>query len=241
MNAFNLESQIAEWRKRIELNHQESLDELESHLRDEIARLRNSGLSEKEQFRTAVESLGKPEMLKEEFAKLNRQRFWNFWRTPSIALKVLGAWFVLMGLSGLSFLPPISMENFSVALTRALICMGLCGAQIVIGIGLMRRTELYRWYALGWIALFFAISVSSLHPLNGMLQHLIYYKFQFGAETLSRIESLSRWQLVFFTRFADFRHVTDFLSPAILVWGAWLLTRPDTRQMFNRDAAVQTT
>jgi hypothetical protein len=104
----------------------------------------------------------------------------------------------------------------------------------------MRRVNFWRWCALGWIVLFLAVSVSSLHPLNGMLQHFVYYKFQFGGDALSRIESLSHWQLVlFFTRFADFRHVTDFLSPAILLWGAWLLTRQHVRQTFDRNSTTQ--
>src|SRR5262245_39587046 len=70
---FNLEQAIAEWRKRMVaagITTPESLDELESHLREEIAQQMELGLDADQAFEAAVEKLGQPGALKGEFAKL---------------------------------------------------------------------------------------------------------------------------------------------------------------------------
>ena len=50
------------------------LQELESHLRDEIERQTKSGLSETEAFETAVQKLGQPQVVQSEFKKVEEER-----------------------------------------------------------------------------------------------------------------------------------------------------------------------
>ncbi|MGB3860905.1 MAG: ABC transporter permease, partial [Candidatus Aminicenantaceae bacterium] len=69
---FELEKAIKKWRKDLHTN--ESLEdgyieELESHLRDEIERLKESGLIEEEAFERAVERVGTPDSIGAEFFK----------------------------------------------------------------------------------------------------------------------------------------------------------------------------
>lgn len=54
----------------------ENLYELETHLRDAIAPLRGSGLSDEEAFIIAAKRLGKNSQLEAEFAKQNRRSVW---------------------------------------------------------------------------------------------------------------------------------------------------------------------
>jgi hypothetical protein len=53
------------------------LEELESHLKDEIEQLMNKGLSEKEAFWVATSRLGNTEELPEEYAKANSRAVWR--------------------------------------------------------------------------------------------------------------------------------------------------------------------
>jgi hypothetical protein len=68
---FDLEQAIAEWRERMSdggLRHPEILEELESHLREELESQIRAGRSPEEAFDAAVEHVGRADVLKHEFA-----------------------------------------------------------------------------------------------------------------------------------------------------------------------------
>lgn len=70
---FDLELSITTWRRQMRARGNKSsdvLDELESHLREEVARQMLSGAGAQEAFESAVDSFGPPEALRVEFAKL---------------------------------------------------------------------------------------------------------------------------------------------------------------------------
>jgi len=69
---FDLDEAISEWRRRMlaaGIKTPVPLDELESHLRDDIEQRRESGLSEEEGFERAIEEIGQAPALHKEFAK----------------------------------------------------------------------------------------------------------------------------------------------------------------------------
>jgi hypothetical protein len=70
---FNLESSITAWRSQmlaVGIHSPVPLDELESHLRDEIQHHLESGLDAPTAFETAIQKIGKPTVLKKEFSKV---------------------------------------------------------------------------------------------------------------------------------------------------------------------------
>jgi len=70
---FNLEQSIAEWRRQMlaaGINNSSVLDELECHLREDVERGMQSGLSGEAAFQAAVKQIGLPVSLKREFAKV---------------------------------------------------------------------------------------------------------------------------------------------------------------------------
>ena len=75
-----VESQIAEWRayvaKAPAVNGTD-VDELEAHLRDQIAELDAAGLTEDESFLVAVKRMGDVDTLSREFAREHRGRLWK--------------------------------------------------------------------------------------------------------------------------------------------------------------------
>ena len=60
------------------------LEELESHLREEIERQMKSGLDERAAFQVAVQQIGKANMLKNEFEKVDGAKELRAWRLIQI-------------------------------------------------------------------------------------------------------------------------------------------------------------
>jgi len=76
---FDLNGAIQQWREN--LGHSpafrhESLDELESHMRDSVAKLQTQGLAPDEAFTVAVKRIGEDQPLTTEFAKVNSNSIW---------------------------------------------------------------------------------------------------------------------------------------------------------------------
>ncbi len=72
---FDLEQSIEEWRRQMlaaGIQTPVPLEELESHLRDEIERQVKSGLSEPIAFEVSVKQVGQPQSLRNEFKKVER-------------------------------------------------------------------------------------------------------------------------------------------------------------------------
>lgn len=71
---FNLDQAIADWCRQLAaagITAVEVLDELESHLRDEIERQLTAGTEPQRAFEIAAQQLGRVELLKTEFAKIH--------------------------------------------------------------------------------------------------------------------------------------------------------------------------
>jgi hypothetical protein len=75
---FNLEQAISEWRRQMQaagVKNPDVADELESHLREDVARQVQSGESEEQAFEAAVQRVGEASLLKQEFAKLSGKKW----------------------------------------------------------------------------------------------------------------------------------------------------------------------
>lgn len=83
MTAFvdqQLEEQIAEWRayvRRRQALHRPDVEELEGHLRDQLAALTEAGLTSDEAFLVAVKRMGSLDELSREFARAHSERLWK--------------------------------------------------------------------------------------------------------------------------------------------------------------------
>src|SRR5690349_11105620 len=95
----NLEEKIAEWRRQMAasgIKSQGVLDELESHLREDVERRARHGVSLETCFKAAVEAIGQTALLKTEFAKLGGFHEARQGKLIGIALCVLAAAFSLL-------------------------------------------------------------------------------------------------------------------------------------------------
>ena len=75
-----LEEQIAQWRSYVrhrQVLHGPDVEELEGHLRDQLAALGEAGLSGDEAFLVAVKRMGSLDALSREFARAHSERLWK--------------------------------------------------------------------------------------------------------------------------------------------------------------------
>src|SRR4051812_13072466 len=75
-----LEDQIAEWRayvRRRQALYRSDVEELEGHLRDQLASLTEAGLTGDEAFLVAVKRMGNLDELSREFARVHSERLWK--------------------------------------------------------------------------------------------------------------------------------------------------------------------
>src|SRR6058998_3556955 len=75
-----LEEQIAQWRayvRRRQALHGPDVEELEGHLRDQLAALTEAGLAADEAFLIAVKRMGSLDALSREFARAHSERLWK--------------------------------------------------------------------------------------------------------------------------------------------------------------------
>jgi hypothetical protein len=75
-----LEEQVAQWReylRRRQAVQGPDVEELESHLRDQLAALKESGLSDGEAFLVAVKRMGSLDALSRDFARAHSERLWK--------------------------------------------------------------------------------------------------------------------------------------------------------------------
>jgi hypothetical protein len=80
------ETWIGDWRAALQRGgavDDTDADELESHLRDQIAELENVGLTDAEAFQIAVGRLGKVDQLTAEYAREHGDRMWKQLRAPA--------------------------------------------------------------------------------------------------------------------------------------------------------------
>src|SRR5688500_13241387 len=76
----SLEGQIEQWRsylRRRQAIRPVDAEELEDHLRGEVAALRGAGLSENEAFLVAVKRMGAVDAISNEFAREHSERLWK--------------------------------------------------------------------------------------------------------------------------------------------------------------------
>ncbi len=86
---FNLEKSILAWQQQMlvaGIKTPVPLEELEIHLREEIERQMKSGLNDQNAFEISVQRIGKPQPLKSEFKKIERQ----FMKTMKIVGGIVG-------------------------------------------------------------------------------------------------------------------------------------------------------
>ncbi|HUR49716.1 MAG TPA: permease prefix domain 1-containing protein [Acidimicrobiales bacterium] len=98
MSAEATESQIAEWRTYVAdaaAVNGHDVEELETHLRDQIAELNAAGLAADEAFLIAVKRMGDLDTLSREFAREHRGRLWKqlVLRSDDEAATAAAGWF----------------------------------------------------------------------------------------------------------------------------------------------------
>jgi hypothetical protein len=96
---FDLEKSIAEWRHQMlaaGIKTPVPLEELESHLRDEIERQAESGLSPAKAFRAAVQKIGAAQGIQSEFRKVEAAKEGRQWQRMQILFVAFTGFFPIL-------------------------------------------------------------------------------------------------------------------------------------------------
>src|SRR5689334_5834145 len=100
---FNLDHAITEWRRQMiagGIKTPVPLDELESHLREDIERQTKSGLREAEAFRISVEKMGQARVIESEFKKVEAIKEERDWKLKQKLILICVS-VISLGMSGL--------------------------------------------------------------------------------------------------------------------------------------------
>jgi hypothetical protein len=162
---FDLEQSIAEWRKQMlaaGIKSPVPLEELESHLREEIERRIQSGTSDQEAFQQTVLQIGHAKELKTEFAKSGGWLSWLGSDTFTTVNRILGIlWLMLCSLAFVTIwrevFRHISRQGWeNVGVLMGLSLLAAYGAGIGGSVLVICGTRLGRW-TLGAVAVLFAL------------------------------------------------------------------------------------
>lgn len=114
---FDLNRNIANWRAGLAGSpavRPESLEEMESHLRDSVNALEAQGLSLEEAFLIAVRRIGAPQELEQEFAKVGLGRVWMsraMWAAIGLTLiNIVDAMTRFFSACGIALLGPAKLD-----------------------------------------------------------------------------------------------------------------------------------
>ena len=171
---FDLEQSIAEWRKQMlaaGIKAPVPLEELESHLREEIERQIQSGASDQEAFQRTVLQIGQAKELKAEFVKnsylfslLGNDIFTALHRIMGSLWLVISSWgFVMLSrLMVIQHLPSAHWQGLGLLdLLIELLLLAISGAGILGSILVIRGSKLGRWIV-GSIASLYALFMLSV-------------------------------------------------------------------------------
>ena len=177
---FDLEQAIAAWRQQLlaaGIQAPAPLEELESHLRDEIERQMKSGLDEADACRAAVQKIGQPDLLRTEFKKSGgRVDFLNQRRTLNPRCLLGLVWLVYYG----GWFWPLGIPKLSSLLTLGAVVIDLLGIGLVGSVLLVFDSKWGR-------------SIVRMNALIFLVMGLVIYGTGFGSFS----SSMDAW--VFFT------------------------------------------
>jgi len=100
---FDLNEAIRRWQQSLGTSsafNSDDLEELASHLRASVQKLKATGLSEEESFQTALQRIGERRSLEREFGKLNPPLRWSL---PLLSFWIVGGFYFLLVGSSLIF------------------------------------------------------------------------------------------------------------------------------------------
>jgi hypothetical protein len=126
---FNLDPAIVEWRRQMlvaGIKTPVPLDELESHLRDDVDLQMRAGLNAERAFEVSVRQIGQAEMLKTEFNKNNHTKLMK-----RIALITLGIIGILVGMAFV--MPAVAQYRHEGAMSHDEVWLLLPGAALTLG------------------------------------------------------------------------------------------------------------
>jgi len=192
---FSLNQAITNWRQNFKQFDQfscDDIDELESHLRDEISVLKSKNLTDEEAFILANHRLGDPMGIKSEYQKVHPNQIWKnrfFWMLTGFVSIVLLKSLVELTAKVMVLVTSFLTTNLHTLFYAEIIVVGMC----IVMIGLethkflvnpkssISRLMLKRLNIVHYILIAFFVSIGQLLPrflarYMGSIHHTSYWE-----------------------------------------------------------------
>jgi len=174
---FDLEAAIADWKSELSNGPAcagPDAEELESHLRDSVARLISLGLTPEESFLIALHRLGHPAPLQVEYAKAHPERIWRdrtVWMLAGlVAMPILSSLTSIVGTVGVFVAAYAGARKYilgGAAVTSQM--LGLI-VEITAAVALFRRAESGQFRFRPVVLVATLVVAMLISPLVAMLQ-----------------------------------------------------------------------
>jgi len=108
---FNLDEAITEWRRQARaegIKSPELLDELESHLREDVEQRIQSGVNAEQALEAAIQQIGRAGDLKVEFDKLGIANEARRWKMAGVVYSIFAVWISMLPIYSWLTVPKLS-------------------------------------------------------------------------------------------------------------------------------------
>jgi hypothetical protein len=213
---FNLNENILNWKQNFNGNEsftKENIDELESHLIEQIADLKEAGLNDEEAFWVAQKRLGSVPSLNVEYSKINnlyilkKQIYWMLTGIAGLVMYVLAVtslYYIFISIFMLLNLNPVSFILINNSFNEIVV---ICISVLVFWILRSKNSKLVDKYYFKNLDKFKRQPFVYLIILTFIISCAVYFYFNYRLNT-----DINRW-IVNSESYKEFKDVNQLLNP----------------------------
>lgn len=223
---FDLNKSISEWKNSFENEESfssENIDELESHLFDQITELKDTGLSDEEAYWVAQKRIGTTDSLNVEFTKINKLNILKkkiYWMLTGIAgmlmyvFFVTSSYYIFISICMLLNLDPVSFIIINNSFNEIVI---ISASIFILWIMSSKKSKLldkYYFYKLNKVNLSKFIVIGAL---IFVLSSIVYFYYSYELST-----DVNRW-ISSSGSLNEFKELNKILNPLQFIFNSLLI------------------
>lgn len=223
---FDLNYSILNWKQNLLGNEsftRENIDELESHLTEQINDLTGAGLNDEEAFWVAQKRIGTIETLNDEFTKINtldilrKKVYWMLTGVAGMLMYVFivtSAYYVIISLFMVMNFDPVSFILINNSINEIIVLL-VCSLIIwVMTTKNARFADKYLYGKMDWLK---KSKIKIFAILTFVISGVIYFYYTYKLST-----DVNRW-IVNSGSYGEFKEMNKFLNPLQFVFNSALI------------------
>ena len=223
---FDLNKNISNWKLSLSNNEsftRENIDELKSHLNDQISALKDAGLNDEEAFWVAQKRIGTIDSLNSEFSKINKLNILKkkiYWMLTGIAgmlmyiFFVTSSYYIFISICMLLNFDPITFILINNSFNEIII-ISVC--LLILWIMTSKKSKLIDKYFFNKLDKINKSKFSIIIILTFVISSVVYFYFTYKLNT-----DINRW-IVNSESYSDFKEINKFLNPLQFVFNSVII------------------